>query len=172
MGNDLDARERVRLIAETVSRPRSVNWIREEADVSWQTAKSKLDRLVEHHQLQRVTLDDEDDAHRYVPDYRTQYLDRIRELVENNSAPMLRAEIATIQEEIDGWFAEFDVDGRANLEETLEESDLDAEEIRRRNRVIRQWERNEQRKKLLSHALQLYDDLHSLDATVSAGSIA
>lgn len=38
--DDLSARERIREIATTLTEPRSVEWIREEAQVSaWQTAK-------------------------------------------------------------------------------------------------------------------------------------
>jgi hypothetical protein len=51
----------------------------------------------------------------------------------------------------------------SDLEETLAD-DLNAAEIRDRNQVLRRWRRNEQTKRLLGHALRLYDDLDALDA--------
>jgi hypothetical protein len=172
---DLSARERVRRVAETLSRPRSVNWIRQEADVSWATAKDELDRLVEHEQLRRVYPDAEGEAAedpRYVPDYKTQYLSRIRELTDDHSRAELREEIAAIQDEIGGWRDEFDVEGRGELEASLTAEDLTGDEVRRRNRVLRRWERNEETKTLLRHALDLYDDLDDLETDSSATSPA
>lgn len=173
--DDLSARERVRRVAETLSQPRSVNWIRQEAEVSWATAKDELDRLVEHEQLRRVYPNDEGTAAedpRYVPDYKTQYLSRIRELTDDHSRAELREEIAEIQDEIGTWKAEFDVEARDELEVSLTEEDLTGDEVRRRNRVLRRWERNEETKRLLRHALDLYDDLADLETDFSVPSPA
>lgn len=163
--DDLGARERVRTVAGTLSRPRPVNWVRREAGVSWGTAKDELDRLVEYGELRRVYPDGEggDASPRYAPDHKTRYLSRIRELVEENEPGDLRAELAAVQDEIDGWREEYGVESRADLEATLAD-DLDASEIRARNEVLRRWRRNEQTKRLLAHALRLYDDLDALDA--------
>lgn len=173
--NDLSARERVRKVATTLSRPRSVNWIRTEADVSWQTAKDELDRLVEYEQLRRVypdTAGESAEDPRYVPDHKTKYLSRIRELADEHARDELREEIATIQDEIQNWKAEFDVEGRDELEASLTDEDLTGDEVRRRNRVLRRWERNEETKTLLRHALDLYDDLDDLGTDFSATSPA
>jgi hypothetical protein len=161
--DDLSTRERVRRVATTLSRARSVNWVRREADVSWATAKDELDRLVEYGQLRRIHPEGEDASPRYAPDHRTRYLSRIRELVEENEPGDLRAEMAAVQEEIDAWREEYGVESRTDLEETLAD-DLNAAEIRDRNQVLRRWRRNEQTKRLLGHALRLYDDLDALDA--------
>ena len=49
------ARERVRAIATTLTQPRSVDWVRNEAQVSsWQTAKDELEMLAEFGQVQIV----------------------------------------------------------------------------------------------------------------------
>lgn len=163
---DLSVRERVRKVATTLSQPRSVNWIRTEADVSWQTAKDELDQLVEHHRLRRVYPDANDESAedpRYVPDRKTQYLSRTRELTDDYSRAELREEIAAIQDDIDAWKTEFGVAGRDELEASLTEEDLSGDEGRRRNRTLRRWERNEETKTLLRHALDLYDDLADLE---------
>lgn len=173
--DELGARERVRTIASTLSRPRSVNWVRKEADVSWETARSELDALVEHGRLRRVYPDDEDSedaAPLYAPDYKTQYLARIRELTDDNSRAELREEIASIQDEIDAWKDEYGVEGRAELEATLAEENLTGQAVRERSRVLRRWRRNEETKKLLGHALRLYDDLSDLHADSHTGSPA
>lgn len=162
---DLGARERVRRVATTLSQPRSVNWIRKEADVSWQTAKDELDQLVEHARLRRVYPDTNDESAedpRYVPDYKTQYLSRIRQLTDDHTRDELRAEVAAIQDEIHEWKDEYGVEDRSELEASLA-MDLTGDEVRRRNRILRRWRRNEETKKLLQHALRLYDDLAELD---------
>lgn len=42
----LSARERVRELATTLTQPRSVEWVREQAQISsWQTAKDELEML-------------------------------------------------------------------------------------------------------------------------------
>lgn len=170
--DDLDARDRVRRIATTLSRPRSVNWIRQEAEVSWGTAKRELQRLVEADQLRRVHPDggswnpeaDDDADPRYVPDYKTQYLARIRELTDENSRQELRSEIAAIQDEAEEWKGEYGVESREELEESLAEASLAGDEVRERSRVLQRWERNEETRRLLAHAIRLYDDLADLES--------
>lgn len=157
----LTARERVREIATTLTEPQSVEWIREQAQISsWQTAKDELEMLVEFGQLQTVAGDDGNT--KYAPNYQLRYFQEVTELINNHTRDELREQIADIQEEIDGWKADFDVDSRAALETTLTDEGLASEEIRRRNTVIRQWDRYEDNKRLLKHALQLYEDARSL----------
>ncbi len=53
----LSSRERVREIAMTLTQPRSVDWVRTEAQVSsWQTAKDELEMLVEFGQVHASQL--------------------------------------------------------------------------------------------------------------------
>ena len=74
----------------------------------------------------------------------------------------LREAIADIQSGIDEWKTEFEVESRDELESTLTDGGLDSTAIRERNRVLRQWERYEDNKRLLKHALELYDDAREL----------
>jgi hypothetical protein len=86
----------------------------------------------------------------------------VTELINEHTREELREEIATIQEEIDEWKAEFDVESRGDLESTLTDDDLSSEDVRERNTVLRQWERYEDNKRLIKHALELYDDARTL----------
>lgn len=157
----LSARERVREIATTLTEPRSVEWVREQAQVSsWQTAKDELETLVEFGQVQ--TVEGDDGNPKYAPNYQRRYFDEVAELINGHTRAELRDEIASIQAEIDEWKRDFGVESRSELESTLTDDDLDSEAIRDRNRVLRQWERYEDNKRLLNHALELYDDAREL----------
>lgn len=155
--DDLSTRERVREIATTLTEPRSVEWVRREAHVSsWETVKDELETLVEFGQLQAV--DGDDGNTKYAPNYQVRYVEEVTELIDSYARDELRDEIASVQATIDEWKSEFGVDSRDELESTLTDDDLDSEGIRDRNRVLRRWERHEDNKKLLEHALELYDD--------------
>lgn len=158
---DLSTRERVREVATTLTRPRSVEWVREQAGVSsWQTANDELRMLVEFGQLHAVEGDDGNT--KYAPNYQRRYFTEVTELINEHTRAELREEIAAIQAEIDDWKAEFEVDSRDDLESTLTDPELTSDAIRDRNGVLRRWERHEDDKRLLRHALELYEDARSL----------
>jgi hypothetical protein len=159
--DDLSARERVREIATTLTEPRSVEWVRKEAQISsWQTAKDELEMLVDFGQVQAV--DGDDGNTKYAPNYQLRYFNEVTELINTHRREELREAIGNIQAEIDEWQTEFGVESRDDLESTLTDEGLDSEGIRERNRVLRQWERYEDNKRLLEHALELYDDAREL----------
>lgn len=71
----LSDRESVREIVLTITRPRTVEWICEEARVSsWQTAKDELERLIETGKIRSI---DEDDGTMYSPvsDWKAEVVD-------------------------------------------------------------------------------------------------
>jgi hypothetical protein len=158
---DLSARERVRKIATTLTRPRSVQWVKEEAGISsWQTTKDELEMLTEFGQIHAV---EGDDGHtKYAPNYQARYFSELAELINEHTRDELREEIADIQDRIDEWKTEFDVESRDELESSLSDGTLDSEAIRERNVILRRWEQHEDNKRLLTHALELYDDARSL----------
>lgn len=157
----LSARERVREIATTLTQPRSVEWVRVEAGISsWQTAKDELEMLVEFGQV--LAVDGDDGNTKYAPNYQLRYFSEVAELINDHTREELRAQIADIQAGIDEWKAEFEVDSQDALESTLTADGLSSEDVRERNRVLRQWEQYEDNKRLLKHALELYDDARSL----------
>lgn len=149
------ARERVETIATTLSTPRTANWVAEQAEVQWDTAKKHLDALVESGAL--LVTDDG----KYVPDPTKAYFDRLRELILTNDKEELRGELEAIAERIDDWKATYDVTEKAELEATLAD-DLEPDEIRERRRVLRRWENSHRSRETIRAALQLYDDVESL----------
>lgn len=172
---ELSTRERVRKIALSLARPRSVNWIKNEADVaSWETTKSELDRLVEYGQLVRHADDGEGRTnHRYGPNYRRRYLDRVEELATEHTKAELRSELAAVRADIEAWQERFDVESVDELEASLTGADLSSDEIAERNRIIRRWERSLGTERLIEHALSLYDDLERVtdSSPDSAGEV-
>lgn len=157
----LSARERIREIATTLTEPRSVEWVRKESQVSsWQTAKDELEMLADFGQLHAI--DGDDGNTKYAPNYQLRYFDQVTELINDHTREELREEIAAIQARIDEWKHEFDAESRAALESTLTDEGRSSEEIRERNAVLRRWERHEDNKRLIEHALELYDDARSL----------
>ncbi len=162
--DDRSARERVREIATTLTEPRSVEWVRKQAQISsWQTAKDELEMLVEFGQV--LAVDGDDGNTKYAPNYQLRYFNEVAELINSHTREELREEIAVLQAKIDEWGREYAVESRDELESTLTDDNLDSEAIRKRNRVLRQWERHEDTKRLLRHALELYDDARELYPT-------
>ncbi|MFC3959521.1 DUF7342 family protein [Halovivax cerinus] len=163
--DSMTARDRIDSIALTISQPRSVNWIKEQAEAgSWETTKSELDRLVESGQLTTVTVDGET---RYAVDGMRAYLDHVQALVVEHSKAELRDELEAIAEEIAAWKETYDVDSRDELEATIA-SALPPEEVRERRQVVRDWEENDGYRERIQHALRLYDDL-STQAAATVG---
>ena len=140
--------------------------MKEQAHVSsWETAKDELETLAEFGQVRKV--EDEGGNTLYAPDYRRRYVDEVLELMDEHTKEELREEIAEIQRRIDGWKEEYEVDSKQELESSLSD-DLDADEIDERNDALRRWENAEADRRLLSHALQLYDDAEKHDASAPA----
>lgn len=149
------ARERVETIATTLTEPRTANWVAEQADVKWDTAKKYLEALVESGVLVRTQNDE------YLPDPTRAYFDHLRQLILENSKRDLRDELERISERIAEWKAEYNVDTPAELEATLAE-DRDPDEVRDRRRALRHWEQSLESRDAIRTALELYDDVSDL----------
>lgn len=157
----MTARERVETIATTLSEPRTANWIAEQSEVKWDTAKKHLDDLAES----GILLVTEDNT--YVPDPTRAYFDHLRELILTNDREELRAELEAISDRIDDWKATYEVSSPTELEETLAD-DLPADEIRDRRQALRRWENSIRSRDTIQTALQLYDDIQALTDDVPA----
>lgn len=155
----MTARERVETIATTMTAPRSPNWVAEQAEVEWDTAKKHLENL---RASGRVLLTSED---KYVPDPTRAYFDNLRDLILEHSKTELRGELTAIAERIDEWKQRYDVDSPDELEATLA-TDLSAEAVRERQRALRQWEDSLESRERIRRALELYDDITSLTKEV------
>lgn len=151
----MTARDRVETIATTLDEPRTANWVANQAEVKWDTAKKHLDNLVEAGTL-LLTDDDQ-----YVPDATRAYFDTLRDLILTNSQEDLRTELEAIAERLDEWKTEYDVDSIDELEATLAE-DRGPEDISERRRVLRRWENSLRTRQTIQTALTLYDDVQSL----------
>lgn len=151
----MTARKRVETISTTVSEPRTANWIAEQAEVTWDTAKKHLDDLADSGVL--LVTDDG----KFVPDPTRAYFDHLRDLILTNDRSELRGELEAIADRIDGWKATYDVDSPGELEATLAD-DLSAEEINDRRQALRRWEHSLRSRDTIRTALKLYDDVQSL----------
>jgi len=156
------ARERVETIATTLSEPRTANWVAEQAEVTWDTAKTHLDDLVDSGVL--LTTDDE----RYVPDPTRAYFDHLRELILTNDREGLRAELEAIAERIETWQTTYDVESPDELEASLAD-ERSHDEVADRRQALRRWETAVRSRETIRTALLLYDDVRSLTDDVPAG---
>ncbi|WP_101297073.1 DUF7342 family protein [Halegenticoccus soli] len=154
----MSARERIRSAAETLREPRSVNWISDQADAAWSTTNEELQDLVEQGQLRRVEASE---TTLYQPDYTRLLFDEIRTLIEENSREELRSELAAITEEIEEWQETYAVETWEGLEQSLADGDLSSADLRERRDVIAFWQENEEDRRLIKHALELYSDVES-----------
>lgn len=157
----MTARERVETIATTLSEPRTANWIADQADVKWDTAKKHLDDLAES----GVLLVTEEDT--YTPDPTRAYFNHLRELILTNDREELRGELEAIADRIDDWKTIYDVGSPEDLEATLAD-DLPADEIKDRRHALRRWENSLRSRETIQTALQLYDDIQNLTDEIPA----
>ncbi len=154
----MSARERIRSVAETLREPRSINWISDQADAAWSTTNDELQDLVDQGQLCRVAVGD---TALYQPDYTRLLFDEIRTVIEENSREELRSELAAITDEIEGWQETYGIETWEDLEQSLADSDLSSADLRERRDVITFWRENEESRRLIKHALELYSDVES-----------
>jgi hypothetical protein len=154
----MSARDRIRAVAETLRGPRSINWISEEAEAAWSTTNEELQDLVDQGQLCRVEAGE---TTLYQPDYTRLLFQEIRTLIEENTREELRNELATITEEIEEWQATYDVETWEELEQSLADGDLASDGLRDRRDVIAFWRENEEDRRLIKHALELYSDVEA-----------
>lgn len=161
----MSARERIRSVAETLREPRSVNWISEQADAAWSTTNEELQALLEQGQLRRVEAGE---TTLYQPDYTQLLFEEIRTLIEESSREELRSELAAITKEIEGWQTTYDVETWEDLEQSLADGTLTSDELRERRDVIAFWRENEEDRRLIKHALELYSDVESAREQMTA----
>ena len=154
----MSARDRIRTVAETLREPRSVNWISEQADTAWSTTNEELQALVDQGQLRRIEAGG---TTRYQPDYTRLLFEEIRTLIEENTREELRNELAAITEEIEGWQTTYGVETWEELEQSLADGDLTSTELGNRHDAITFWRENEEDRRLIKHALELYSDVEA-----------
>lgn len=155
----MSARERIRAIATTLREPRSINWISEQADASWDTTKSELEVLDQRGEVRCV---EGGDSTLYQPDYTRLLFDEIRRLIEENTREELRDGLDSIADKIGSWQESYDVESWEDLEQSLADDSLSAEERRERRDVVTHWRESEDSRDIITHALSLYSAVESV----------
>lgn len=152
--DDLTARERVRLVARSLSEPRTASWVADEAAVAHGTAKKYLGQLVDEHE---VVESDLGGTLTYYPDRITQYLEEVRELFEEHSEEELTESLAAMKDQLREWREEFDVESPNELRASIGEADFGPEAEARRREIASEWDHLRYRIEVVADTLSLYD---------------
>lgn len=156
--DDMDSADRVRAVAETLTRPRSASWVATQAAVNYKTAQKYLGKLVSDGRL-RTT--ESDRTTYYAPNPRQQFFEEIGDLIDSHSKAELTQELQGMSARIESWQSEYGVDSPDELRVTLDET-LSTAERREREGVIDSWEYTREMRTIVRHAIRLYDDLTRL----------
>lgn len=149
-------RERVRMVVETLDDPATVSEIADRASVAWGTADSELDRLVAENQVRERDVDGQT---KYAPNPVRQFLDGILELIDDHDRDELEAKLVNYQSQLESLRDEHGADSAAELRDRLTADDRSADEMREIRSVAATWEALETERRLVEHALRLYDDV-------------
>lgn len=144
--------DRVRSVVQTVSEPRSTEYIAEEAAVSVEVAADHLDSLVE---CSVVLEHDEGDQPVYSPDPLYTRFQTIRYLLNSHTREELIEIREELQAQIDEWRDEYDVDSPDALRKqaTTSSSVVDSTEA---CQIARDWELAEYRRGIVAHLSSYY----------------
>lgn len=145
--------DRVRSVAGTVTRPRSVAWIADEAAVAENTARDHLDRLVE---LNVLLKHDREGTATYAPDPLHTRIQSLRELLEQHDRDELIRLKAEMQERVAEWREEYAVDSPEELRDLAAVS-ADAAETRDIRETASDWELVQYRLGIVEDAIENYE---------------
>lgn len=162
-------RERVRAVVETLDEPATVSEVADRADVAWATADDELGRLVDAGRVREVG---EGSGTRYEPDPVRLLLDEIVALIREHEREELASRLVECQSRLEALREDHGVETAAALRRRLGDDGRSADEMRELRRVASTWEALETERRLLGHALELYDDVAALaDPDGEAGLI-
>ena len=149
--------DRVRMVSQQLSEPRTANWIASEADWSHEPTKRVLERLVDDSILHR----DGSSTHTtYYPDCRHQAIQEAMRLRDSEqTVEDLTDRLAEMKAQIRDWEDEFDVESPNQLRGTLAEASLDADEEDCRREIAREWEHFQRRIKIVGFTVREWDFL-------------
>lgn len=154
----MSARKRIQAVAATLRKPRSIEWISDQADTDWKTTDDEIRGLAREGHLGRIETGE---TTRFHPDYTQLLFAEIRTLIVENTREELRTELVALTEEIEEWQATYDVETWEELEQSLADADLASEELRDRRDIIACWQEAEEDRRLIKHALELYTDVEA-----------
>jgi predicted ArsR family transcriptional regulator len=144
--------DRVRSVAVTVAEPRSADWIAEQAHVAGNTARDHLQRLVEMSVLRTVTGET---ATQYEPDPLYTRLQALRDLLDGRDRDDLLALRADLQEQVEAWQSEYDVESPSDLRERAAHAET-AAETRTMRQTANDWDIIAYRLRLVEDAIEHY----------------
>jgi len=144
---------RVRAVALSTPRPRTASWVADEAGVAHATAEKYIRRMVESRELR--VLDGE--PTRYEPDPVTEYVNQVRDLVDEHTEEELAAGITRLKDRIREYEREYGVESPSELRASLADRGLTSAEERERRETAADWEHAERRLDLLADAVEFYD---------------
>jgi len=144
--------DRVRSVAEAVSQPRSAAQIAEEAQVSEDTAREHLERLVD---VSALSKNEHEDTIRYATDPLYLRLQILRDLIDNNDRDELVQLKDGLQDEIKGWRNEYEVGTPEELRNFAADTST-AAETRDILNTARNWKLVSYRLSVVEEALDNY----------------
>ena len=146
--------DRVRSIATIVDRPRSASYIAGEACVAENTARDHLNRLVEMYVLLKT---DDEGTTLYAPDPLHVRMKTLRDLLEDHDQDGLIQLKAGMQEQIEEWKQDFDVESSDELRKHAGETKT-ASETRNLLRTASDWDLSRYRLSIVEDAIENYED--------------
>lgn len=144
--------DRVQSVATTVSKPRSVSYLADEAHVAENTARDHLERLVSLNVLLKT---DHDDGALYSPDPLHTRIRTLRELLEEHDRDGLIALKTEVQSTIEEWEADYNADSPDELRSRAAETDT-ASQTRELRKTVSDWELALYRLSVLEDAIENY----------------
>lgn len=144
--------DRVQSVATTVSRPRPVSYIADEAHVAENTARGHLERLVDLNVLLRT---ERDDGALYSPDPLHTQIQTLRDLLDEYDRDGLIDLKIELQSTIEDWEDEYRVDSPDDLRARAAETDT-ASQTRSLKKTASDWELVLYRLSILEDAIENY----------------
>ena len=157
MDRQTTGEDRVRMVAQQLSEPRTANWIASEAGWSHEPTKRVLERLVDD----GILLRDESGTHTtYQPDHRRQAMQEAMRLRDSgHTVEDLTDRLADMKTQIRDWEDEFGVKSPNQLRGSIADQTLDADEEDRRREIAREWEHLQHRIEIVGFAIREWDFL-------------
>jgi hypothetical protein len=144
--------DRVQSVATTVSKPRPVSYIADEAHVAENTARNHLERLVNLNVLLKT---EHDDGALYSPDPLHTRIQTLRDLLEEHDRNDLIELKVELQSQIEDWEANYGVDSPRDLRAQAAETDT-ASQTRDLQKTASEWELALYRLSILEDAIENY----------------
>ena len=144
--------DRVQSVSDTVSRPRSASYIAEEACVAENTARDHLERLVDMNVLLKSV---HEGTTMYSPDPLHTRMQALRELLDTHDHDGLIELKAEMQDRLETWRDEYEVDSPGELRERASDTD-EAAQTRTVLQAASDWELVLYRLSIVEDAIENY----------------